>query len=155
MKIIAAAVLGFGFLMTPGLRAEEARLGDAKITALRMEILALENTKRKLGEGWKHCDALDGKSIYLENQKRVQNIEDYHGALLRLVKDQAFNPEKKRPWSAEDAEARWQAVQKLALEEKSHCATIAKLPALAATVLIDPFTNEASGCFPAIAAALW
>ena len=39
-----------------------------------------------------------------------------------------FNPQKRRPWTLEDAKERWEEVKKQAQEDKQRCELVRKLP---------------------------
>jgi hypothetical protein len=80
--------------------------------------------------GLRFCKELDGTNFYYQPRNRVLNLEEYHQSLDNLVKAQVFNPEKRRPWNAEDAHQRWEQVKKQALEEKETCKLVALLPEL-------------------------
>ena len=78
----------------------------------------------------KCCKELDGDHFYFLPRDRVLKLEDYHRGLEALAKQQAFNPEKRRPWSEEDAAERWTAVQKDAVKNKEDCDLVASIPEL-------------------------
>ena len=60
--------------------------------------------------GLPHCSELNGTNFYFERRDRVLNLEDYHRSLDSLVLSaDVFNPETKRPWNQQDADARWAA----------------------------------------------
>ena len=80
--------------------------------------------------GLRHCKELDGTNFYFEPRNRVLNLEEYHQSLDNLVKAQVYNPEKRRPWSEEDANARWEQVKKEALHDKEICKLVELLPQL-------------------------
>jgi hypothetical protein len=80
--------------------------------------------------GLRFCKELDGTNFYYQPRNRVLNLEEYHQSLDNLVKAQVFNPEKRRPWNAEDANQRWEQVKKQAIEEKETCKLVALLPEL-------------------------
>jgi hypothetical protein len=42
----------------------------------------------------------------------------------------AFNSETRRPWTKQDADARWAQVQKQAATDQADCAAVASLPSL-------------------------
>jgi hypothetical protein len=111
------------------LHAEDTRM-LAKINTIKVEITEAENIQKKFGAALKHCHELDGKSFYMENQDRVLNVEQYHKSLENLVKDQVFNPQKKGPWTAADADARLKLVEKVAEHDKYRCEVAARLPTL-------------------------
>jgi hypothetical protein len=107
-----------------------ARADDTKIRILKLEIAQIRHIEKKFASGLKFCNSLDGNHVYLENQQRMLNIDDARASMQNLVKDNVFNPAKKRPWNNADAEERLQQMKRLAEQEKSDCATVAKLPAL-------------------------
>jgi hypothetical protein len=55
---------------------------------------------------------------------------EYHRSLDNLALQGVFNPETKRPWNQQDADARWEQVRKQALSDKANCALVASLPDL-------------------------
>jgi hypothetical protein len=124
--LLAAVVLA---AWPVALHAEDERL-LAKINSIKVEITEAENIQKKFAAALKHCPELDGKNFYMENQDRTLNIEQYRKSLENLVKDQAFNPQKKGPWTTTDAEARLKVVEKMAEHDKYRCEVAAKLPAL-------------------------
>jgi len=118
-----------------GLHAEDAqRL--AKINGIKVEITEAENIQKKYSSALKYCHLLDGKNFYLQNQDRVLNVEQYHKSLENLVKERVFNPQRKGPWTAADAEDRLKVVEKMADHDKYRCEVVAKLPALQKELLI-------------------
>ena len=56
------------------------------------------------------------------------NLDEYFRSLENLVKAQVFNPQKRRPWTLEDAKERWEEVKKQAQEDKQKCELVRKLP---------------------------
>lgn len=109
-------------------------------TAVRAQTPAIDELKGKIfdahmaqqtfADGLKHCTELDGKSVYQQLHKRILNLEEYLRSLDSLVKAQVFNPEKKRPWTVEDAKERWEEVKKEAEEDKARCELVSSLPQL-------------------------
>ena len=73
---------------------------------------------------------LDGKHFYFQACDRVLDLEDYHRSLENLARQQVFNPEKRRPWTDQDATERWEQVQKQAVSDQANCQLVASLPAL-------------------------
>jgi hypothetical protein len=57
-------------------------------------------------------------------------LQDYRRSLDNLTAQGAYNPQTKRPWSKQDADARWVQVQKDALTHQANCAAVASLPFL-------------------------
>ena len=80
--------------------------------------------------GLKFCEELNGKSFYFRLRNRVLNLEEYLQSLENLAKAQVFNPEKRRPWSLQDAKERWEEVKKQAAEDKQKCELVQSLPEL-------------------------
>jgi hypothetical protein len=86
--------------------------------------------QRNFAGGLRHCNELNGTNFYFEQRDRVLNLQDYRRSLDNLAAQGAFNPETKRPWSKQDADARWAQVQKDATTHQANCATVASLPFL-------------------------
>jgi hypothetical protein len=63
-------------------------------------------------------------------RNRILNLEEYFQSLENLVKAQVFNPDKRRPWTIEDAKERWEQVKKQAQEDKQKCELVRQLPDL-------------------------
>jgi hypothetical protein len=70
------------------------------------------------------------QDFYFRVRNRILDLEEYFRSLESLVKAQVFNPEKRRPWSLEDAKERWEAVKKQAQEDKEKCELVKSLPEL-------------------------
>jgi hypothetical protein len=86
--------------------------------------------QRNFAAGLRHCSELNGTNFYFEQRDRVLNLQDYHRSLDNLAAQAAFNPETRRPWSKQDADARWAQVQKEAATDQANCAAVASLPFL-------------------------
>ena len=55
----------------------------------------------------------------------------YRGKIEKsIVTEGAFNPETRRPWNKQEADARWAQVQKQAITDQANCAAVASLPSL-------------------------
>ncbi len=80
--------------------------------------------------GLKHCSELNGTNFYFQPRDRVLNLEEYHRSLESLAMQRVFNPATKKPWSQQDADARWDEVRKEAQTDKANCALVASLPEL-------------------------
>ena len=63
-------------------------------------------------------------------RNRILDFEEYFRSLENMVKAQTFNPEKRRPWTLQDARERWEAVKKQAQEDKEKCEPVKSLPEL-------------------------
>jgi len=78
----------------------------------------------------KYCSEFEGDHFYFLPRDRVLKLEDYHRALEALAKQRAFNPEKHRPWTDQDAAERWVQALKQAATDKANCALAPSLPDL-------------------------
>ena len=73
---------------------------------------------------------LNGANFFFPPRDRVLDLDEYHRSLDNLAKQQVYNPERRRPWSKEDAAERWEQVQRQAVKDKEDCQLVASLPAL-------------------------
>jgi hypothetical protein len=96
--------------------------------ALKSEILEAQNIQRTFADGLQACAVLDGTRFFNGGQKRVILLSDLQASLQNLVKDQVFNPQKKRPWTAADAAERVKLAQSQADLDKRNCNLVARLP---------------------------
>ena len=76
------------------------------------------------------CPELNGKSFYFRMRNRILDFEEYFRSLENMVKAQTFNPEKRRPWTLQDARERWEVAKKQAQEDKEKCEPVKSLPEL-------------------------
>jgi hypothetical protein len=102
----------------------------AAVDDLKGKIFDAKMAQQTFAGGLRHCSELDGTNFYFQARDRVLNLDEYHRALDSLAQQGVFNPETKRPWSQQDAEARWTQVQKQAGLDKANCALVASLPEL-------------------------
>lgn len=102
----------------------------AKIDELKGKIFDAHMAQQTFAEGLHHCSELDGKNFFFQLRRRMLNLEDYFRSLENLVKAQVYNPDKRRPWSLEDAKERWDEVKKQAQEDKQKCELVQSLPEL-------------------------
>jgi hypothetical protein len=86
--------------------------------------------QRNFAAGVRHCNELNGTNFYFVQRDRVLNLQDYRRSLDNLAAQGGYNPETRRPWSKQDADARWAEVQKEAVTDQANCATVASLPFL-------------------------
>lgn len=100
------------------------------IDELKGKIFDAHMAQQIFADGLKHCSELDGKSVYQQLHNRILNLEEYFHSLDSLVKAQVFNPEKRRPWTVEDAKERWEEVKKQAEDDKAKCELVRSLPQL-------------------------
>ena len=83
--------------------------------------------QRNFAGGLRHCTELNGTNFYFEQRDRVLNLQDYRRSLDNLAAQGGFNPETRRPWTKQDADARWAQV---AVTHQTNCAAVASLPFL-------------------------
>lgn len=97
---------------------------------IKGKIWEAQLVQRNFAAGLRHCNELNGTNFYFETRDRVLNLQDYRRSLDNLAAQGAYNPETKRPWSKQDADARWAQVQKDAVTHQTNCAAVASLPFL-------------------------
>jgi len=102
----------------------------AAIDELKGKIFDARMAEQTFANGLQHCNELDGKNFYFRLRNRILNLEEYFRSLENLAKAQVFNPETKRPWTLEDAKARWEQVKKEAQADKEKCELVHSLPEL-------------------------
>jgi hypothetical protein len=129
MRRRAVWVVLFAVLTSTPLYAQNAQNADA-INDLKAKIFDARLAQRNFSAGLRHCSELNGTNFYFEQRDRVLNLQDYRRSLDNLVTQGAFNPETRRPWNKQDAEARWAQVQKQATTDQANCAAVASLPFL-------------------------
>ena len=117
---IALCLIPLGFAQAQGLTVNEVkgRIFDAKM---------LQQT---FANGLKLCNELNGSNFYFPPRDRVLDLDEYHRSLENLAKQQVFNPERRRPWTEEDATDRWEQVKRQATKDKENCQLVASLPDL-------------------------
>ena len=123
---LTGAVLAF-LLLAP---CSAARAQTPAIDELKGKIFDAHMAQQTFADGLKHCNELDGKSVFQQLHNRILNLEEYLHSLDSLVKAQVFNPEKRRPWTVEDAKERWEEVKKQAEDDKAKCELVRNLPQL-------------------------
>lgn len=100
------------------------------IDELKDKIIVARLAQQALGKGLRFCTELDGKGFYFQIRDRVLDLEEYSHALENLVKAEVYNPDKRRPWSLQDAKERWEEVKRQAQEDKQKCELVKSLPQL-------------------------
>ena len=123
LAVLGTAVVAVNFA-TP-LRAQTPAMDQ-----LRGKIFDAKMAQQTFASGLAHCSELNGKNFYLQPRDRVLNLDDYHRSLDSLALQGVFNPETKRPWNQQDADARWAEVQQQAVKDQANCALVASLPDL-------------------------
>jgi hypothetical protein len=122
---MALGVIALNFCFCVSAHAQSDVIND-----LKGKIFDAKAVQQTFAGGLKHCSELDGKNFYLQPRDRVLKLDDFHRSLDNLVLGRVFNPETKRPWTQEDANARWEQVQKQALDDKAKCDLVANLTLL-------------------------
>jgi hypothetical protein len=97
---------------------------------IKAKVWEAQLVQRNFAAGLRHCNELNGTNFYFETRDRVLKLQDYRRSLDNLAAQGAYNPETRRPWSKQDADARWAQVQKDAVTHQANCATVASLPFL-------------------------
>jgi hypothetical protein len=100
------------------------------IEELKIKIYDARASQQQFAKGLKFCNILNGTNFYFAPRDRVLDLEEFHRSLTSLVKQQVMNPEKKRPWTEQDANDRWTQVQQEAAKNKANCQLVASLPEL-------------------------
>jgi hypothetical protein len=106
-----------------------AQNSDA-LNDIKAKIWEAQLVQRNFSTGLRHCNELNGTNFYFEQRDRVLNLQDYRRSLDNLTAQGAYNPETRRPWIKQDADARWAQVQKDAVTHQANCAAVASLPFL-------------------------
>jgi hypothetical protein len=97
---------------------------------IKAKVWEAQLVQRNFAAGLRHCNELNGTNFYFETRDRVLNLQDYRRSLDNLAAQGAYNPETRRHWSKQDADARWAQVQKDAVTHQANCAAVASLPFL-------------------------
>jgi hypothetical protein len=127
-RIVLRLVLMAGFpalFISTSLHAQTAAINDIK-----GKIFDAKMAQQTFSAGLRHCSELNGTNFYFQLRDRVINLEEFHHSLDSLAQQGVFNPETKRPWNQEDADARWDLVKREAASDVSTCALVASLPDL-------------------------
>jgi tRNA nucleotidyltransferase/poly(A) polymerase len=103
---------------------------NAAIDDLKGKIFDAKMAQQQLGKGLRYCENLNGKGFYFHIRDRVLDLEEYFHSLENLAKAEVYNPEKRRPWTIEDAKERWEEVKKQAADDKQKCELVKSLPQL-------------------------
>lgn len=100
------------------------------INEVKGKIFDAKMLKETFAAGLKHCNELNGTNFFFPPRDRVLDLDEYHRSLENLAKQQVYNPERRRPWSKEDAAERWEQVQREAARDKENCQLVANMPVL-------------------------
>jgi hypothetical protein len=100
------------------------------INEVKGQIFDAKMLQQTFAAGLKHCNELNGTNFFFPPRDRVLDLDEYHRSLENLAKQQVYNPERRRPWTKEDAAERWEQVQRQATQDKENCQVVANLPGL-------------------------
>lgn len=130
LKRLGIKLVGCGAIALFLIAGAHAQAQDVTADELKGKISDARMTQKTFANGLRFCNELNGTNFYFAPRNRVFNLEEYHRALDDLAKAQAYNPQTRRPWSAQDAEQRWEEVKRQAVRDKESCALVANLPQL-------------------------
>jgi hypothetical protein len=125
VKPFAYSAIALCLMPLPPARAQNQTVDD-----LKGKIFDARMAQQTFASGLKFCSEFDGKHFYFQARDRVLDLEEYHRSLGNLAKERVLNPEKRRPWTDEDAAERWDLVQEEAARDQADCQLVASLPAL-------------------------
>jgi hypothetical protein len=114
------------FMISSPLHAQTSQA----VNEIKAKIWEAQLAQRNFAAGLRHCSELNGTNFYFTQRDRVLNLQDYRRSLDNLAAQGGFNPETRRPWTRQDADARWAEVQKEAVTDQANCAAVASLPFL-------------------------
>jgi hypothetical protein len=103
---------------------------DTSINDLKAKIFDAKTVQQRFTSGLGHCSELNGKNFYFQPRDRVLDLEEYHRSLENFVSEGMYNAETRRPWTKQDADARWAQVIIQARSDQANCALAASLPFL-------------------------
>jgi hypothetical protein len=103
---------------------------DTSINDLKAKIFDAKTVQQRFTSGLRHCSELNGTNFYFQPHDRVLNLEEYHRSLENFVSEGMYNSETRRPWTKQDADARWAQVQVQSRADQANCALAASLPFL-------------------------
>jgi hypothetical protein len=103
---------------------------DTSINDLKAKIFDAKTVQQRFTSGLRHCSELNGTNLYFQPRDRVLNLEEYHRSLENFVSEGMYNSETKRPWTKQDADARWAQVTVQARANQANYALVASLPFL-------------------------
>ena len=80
---------------------------DTSINDLKAKIFDAKTVQQRFTSGLRHCSELNGTNFYFQPRDRVLDLEEYHRSLENFVSEGMYNAETRRPWTKQDADARW------------------------------------------------
>jgi hypothetical protein len=103
---------------------------DTSINDLKAKIFDAKTVQQRFTTGLRHCSELNGTNFYYQPRDRVLSLEEYHRSLENFVSEGMYDAETRRPWTKQDADARWAQVMVQARADQANCALVASLPFL-------------------------
>lgn len=103
---------------------------DTSINDLKAKIFDAKTVQQRFTSGLRHCSELNGTNFYFQPRDRVLDLEEYHRSLENFVSEKMYNAETRRPWTKQDADARWAQVMVQARADQANCALVSSLPFL-------------------------
>jgi hypothetical protein len=125
MNRFVLGAIAFALSVPTPLRAQAPSIND-----LKSKIFDAQMAQQMFGGALRHCSELNGTNFYFQPHDRVLDLQQYSLALQNMVEKGEFNPDTKRPWTGDDANARWEQVKKQATIDQATCALVASLPDL-------------------------
>jgi hypothetical protein len=127
-------------LSTPVYAQDNAN--DTSINDLKVKIFDAKTVQQRFTSGLRHCSELNGSNFYFQPRDRVLDLEEYHRSLENFVSQGMYNAETRRPWTKQDADARWAQVMVQARADQANCALVSSLPFLQKK--LDEMQHEAT-----------
>jgi hypothetical protein len=103
---------------------------DTSINDLKAKIFDAKTVQQRFTSGLRHCSELNGTNFYFQPRDRVLDLDEYHRSLENLVSEKMYNAETRRPWTKQDADARWAQVMVQARADQANCTLVSSLPFL-------------------------
>ena len=117
MNRLVCCALALCLIPAASTRAQDKARQQA-IDDLKGKIFDAHMAQKTFERGLKYCSELDGSHFYFLPRDRVLDLEEYHRSLDSLAKQGVFNPEKRRPWTEQDAAERWAQAEKQAARDR-------------------------------------
>jgi hypothetical protein len=128
VKHLVCGAIALCLIPAAPLRAQNQQ--NQTVNDLKGKIFDARMAKQTFANGVKFCPELNGTNFYFQPRDRVLNLEEYQRSLESLAKEHIYNPEKRRPWTDEDAHERWEHVKQQAIKDQASCQLVAALPDL-------------------------
>jgi hypothetical protein len=125
MNRFVLGAIAFVLSFSCPLRAQAPTIND-----LRGKIFDAQTVKQMFAGALKHCNELNGTNFYFQARDRVLDLQQYSLSLQNMVKEGVFNSDTRKPWTVDDASARWEQVKTQAATDRTNCALVASLPDL-------------------------